>query len=66
MAGKNEQSALEVEVAALKKQVADLKRQVASLSKGSKGSKSDPRVDKLIAYLKLNYKQKKLMEKHGL
>ena len=55
-------SALEAEVAALRKEVAALKKALSSASKGG----ADPRVDKLIEFLKLNVRRKRLMEESGL
>jgi len=52
----------EKDVAALRKEVAALKKELAKKSAGG----ADPRVDKLIEFLKLNARRKRLMEESGL
>ena len=57
MPAKKEEVDCAVECAALKKEVAALKKEVAALKKELKAKSSggsDPRVDQIVAFLKLN------------
>ena len=53
------------DIAALKKEVAGLKSQLSKV-KASKGGGNDPRVDKLIEFLKQSARRKRLMEDFGI